>query len=94
MLRCHLEAVEDEVEPELELGAEVVAGLQDVLGCQFHEVWVLACGERVDDALSEVGHLLSAGGRQVRFLERESVEVAVDEGVGVGGHLDREAASA
>ena len=48
----------------------------------------------LEDALGEVGHLLSAGGRQVRFLEREPVDVAVDEGVGVGGHLDREAASA
>ena len=36
------EGVEDQVEPEVELVAEVVAGLEDVLGGQLDEVGVFA----------------------------------------------------
>ena len=39
-----LEAIEDQVEPELVLVAVVVAGLQDVLECQLGEVGVLVGG--------------------------------------------------
>jgi hypothetical protein len=42
------EAVEDQVEPELELVAIVIAGLQDVLGRQLSEVGVLP-GELIED---------------------------------------------
>ncbi len=34
-----------------------------------------------------------AGGGQVRLLEREAVDVAVEQRVGVGGHLHREPAA-
>lgn len=48
------EGVEDQVESELELGAEVVAGLEDVLGGELDEMRVRVDGNRsiIDPATS------------------------------------------
>ena len=49
------EGVEDQAESELELVAEVVAGLQDELSRHLAEVWVLAGGELLHDRFGHVG---------------------------------------
>jgi hypothetical protein len=84
-------AVEDQVEPVLEFVGVVVAGLEDVLDGQLGEVGVLAGGELRHDCLRDLGCLLRGVERQAGLLHCESVDVAVEGGVPVGGQLDREA---
>ena len=86
-----VEAVEDQVEPELVLVAVVVAGLQDVLDDDLGEVRVGAGRELGHDRLGHLGGLLRRVERQAGLLQREPVDVAVEDRVGVGGQLDREA---
>jgi hypothetical protein len=50
-----LEAVEDEVESELELVCVVVAGFGDVLGDRLGEVRILLGGELAEDVLRRLG---------------------------------------
>jgi hypothetical protein len=88
---CGLQAIEDEVEPELELDAEVVAGLENMLGRQLQQVGVLAGGQVRGDGRGEVGHVDAAGRRKVGLLQREPIDVAVDQRVGVRREPDREA---
>ena len=77
--RGPLEAVEDEVEPELVLVAVVVAGLEDVLDGQLGEVRVLVGGNLRQDRLGQLGRLLPGVERQARLLQREPVDVAVED---------------
>ncbi len=53
-----LQAVEDQVESELELVAEVVAGLENVAEGELREVGVLVSSELRQDGLGQVGDLL------------------------------------
>jgi len=63
--------VEDQVEPDLELVREVVAGLRDVLGDRLGEVGILVGGELAEDALRRLCKL--PGGEQDRDLgDRET----------------------
>src|SRR3954453_15805446 len=86
-----LEGLEDQVQSERELVAVIVAGLPHVLGRQLGQVWVLVHGEPRQDLLRELGGLLGSVERQVALLQREPVDVAVEEREGVGGQRDREA---
>ncbi len=86
------EGVEDDGEPDFELVAEVVAGPEDVLGRDLGQVGVLA-GELLHERFGGLGDGLRAEG-QSGLLERESVDVAVQQGVGVGGHGHGEARGA
>ena len=52
------DSVEDQIEPEFELVAVVVAGLEDVLEGQLGEVGVLVGGEPAHDRLGHLGRLL------------------------------------
>ncbi len=75
-------AVEDEVEPEPELGAEVVAGLQDVLDRHLGQVRVLAGGEPRRHRPRHRPRFLRCAERQTRLLHCEPVDVAVEQGEG------------
>jgi hypothetical protein len=54
----HVEAVEDDIEPVLELIAVVVAGLHDVLREELDQVRVLVDGERLEHGLGQLPDLL------------------------------------
>src|SRR6266536_274966 len=86
-----VETVEEQVEPELELVAVVIARLEDVLGRQLGEVRVLLGGELRQDRLRYILDRLGGVERQAGFLKSEAVDIAVEQRVGVRGHLDREA---
>ncbi len=86
-----LEPVEDQIDPELELVRVVVAEPQDVLDGHLGEVGVRVGGELTEDALRHIDDLLRRRERQARLLQGESVDVAVQDGVRVRGHRDREA---
>jgi hypothetical protein len=86
------EGIEDDGEPDLELVAEVVAGLEDVLGRDLGQVGVLT-GELLRERFGGLGDGLRAEG-QSGLLERKSVDVAVQQGIGVGGHGHGEACGA
>ena len=85
-----LHAVEDQFEPELESGAVLGASLDELAG-HPREVRVLVGGQLLEHGLADLGLLPAAAVRQARLLQREPVDVAVEEAVGVGGHGDREA---
>src|SRR5687768_17156773 len=96
------ERVEDEVEAVLERGSEVVADFGDVPGDDFGEVGKLLrergglpllreLGELPDLLLRDGCALLGAVEREALLLEGEAVDVGVLDGVGLDGHLDREA---
>jgi len=87
------QAVEDQVEPELELATVVVAGLQDMLDGQLGEVGVFVGGEPRHDRPRQVRGLLPALERQARLLQREPVDVTVQDRERVRGQRDREAGS-
>src|SRR5919204_6053628 len=86
-----LEAVEDQVEPELELVRVVVAGLQDVLHGELSEVGVRVGGELTADAVRHLDGLIRRLERQARLLQGEAIDVAVQDRVRVRGHGDRKA---
>jgi hypothetical protein len=71
--------VEDDAESELELVAEVVAGLQDVLGRHLDEVRVLIGAEPLHDRLGDVGGSVLEG--HGGLLQGESVHVAIEQRV-------------
>ena len=58
---------------------------------QFGEVWVLVVRHLLQDRLSHVLGLLLGGERETRLLEREAVDVTVENGERVCGHRYREA---
>ena len=91
---CALQAVEDQVEAELELVAKVVAGLQDVLDGECREVRVFGGGELCEEGLGEHRGLDSLVEGQIALLEREPVDVAVQSREGMRGQCGREAGSA
>jgi hypothetical protein len=76
-----LEGVEDKVEADLELIAVVIAGLEDVPGGKLGEVGILLGGKLPGDLLRDLRRLLRGAEWQARFLQRESVDVAVEQGV-------------
>src|SRR4029450_5076051 len=84
------EGVQDHAEPELELVPEVVAGFQYVLGGHLNEVGVRGGRKLLQHGFGNIGEGLRALERQRYLLQRESVNVAVEQGIGVGRHLDRE----
>jgi hypothetical protein len=88
-----VEAVEDEVEPVLVLAAVVVAGLEHVLEGELGEIRVLIGGELRQHGLGEFGSLLAGVERQARFLQREAVDITVEDRVGMGGQRDRASAA-
>jgi putative tricarboxylic transport membrane protein len=101
-LRAHhgpqsLQRVEDQVEPHLELGAPPrgVVARGDEFGGGLVEVGVAVGGDLgEEDLLGHVGELFLGVEGQGRDLQREAVEVAVQEPVGVGGRDDGEAGAA
>src|SRR5918996_212021 len=86
-----LEAVEDQVEPELELVREVVSGFRDVLGDRLGDVGILVGGELAAHVLRRLCKLPGGVDRQGLLLERKAVDVCVLGRVGVDCVLDREA---
>src|ERR1035438_9536139 len=86
-----LEAVEDQVQPELELVAVVIARLQNVLGRQLGEVGESLGGELLEEGHGHLRGLLRAAEGQPELLHREAVEVAVDGRDRMGRQLDGEA---
>jgi len=82
---CSLKGVEDQVEADLELVAVAVAGLEDVPEGQLGEVGVGIGGQLPGDLLRDLPRLLGGVERQARLLQREPVDVAVEQGVSVGG---------
>src|SRR3712207_7016365 len=80
-----LEAVEDQVQAELELLAVVVARLQDVLRGELDEVRVPVDGNLGEHRLRHLGGLIGGLERQTLLLQRKAVNVAVQDREGVGG---------
>ena len=78
------DAVEHHGQADLELVAEVVAGLEHVLAGELDEARVLVGGHLLEDLLGEFGHVLGAVERQGYLLQDESVHVGVEDGHGVG----------
>jgi len=76
-----LEAVEDQIQSELELSAVVVAGLKDVLGRQLREVWVPLGTEPLQERPDDLGNALGVE-RLGGLLHGEPVDVAVEQRVG------------
>src|SRR5215470_3383746 len=72
-----VEAVENQVEADLELVAVGVAGLQDVAGGHLHEVRVLTGGHLTGDLPGNLCRFVLGAGRQTGLLQREPVDVAV-----------------
>src|SRR5260370_35728168 len=64
-----LEAVEDQIEPELELFRVVVAGLHGVLDDHLGEMRVLGGGELPEDVLRDRCIFLLGVVRQVQLLQ-------------------------
>src|SRR5258708_11828909 len=85
------EAVEDQVDPELVLIAVVVAGLEDVLDSELGEVRVLVSGEPRQHRLGQRRGFRWSVERPAALLQREPVDVSVEDRVGLRGQLDREA---
>src|SRR3954453_11928862 len=83
-----VEAVEEEVESELELLPVVVAGSHDVLRGELGEVRVLVDREAREDRLRELGGLLGSAQRQGALGHGEPVDVAVERRVRVGDQAD------
>src|ERR1700680_1145288 len=81
-----VEAVEDQIEPKLELLRVVIAGLHDVLGGQLGEVGELGRRELTEEDLDHRCRLLSRVERQAPLLQRETGDVAVQGGKRGGGH--------
>src|ERR1019366_3776989 len=86
-----LEAVEDQVQPELELVAVVIARLQDVLGRQLGEVGESLGGELREEGPGHLPGFRRAAEGQAELLCRETVEVAVDGRDRMARQLDGEA---
>ena len=85
-----LEAVEDQVDAEPELVAVVVAGLEDVPDGELGEVGELVRRHLRHHRLRHLGRLLFGLAHGQRgLLEREAVDVAVEERERVGRHGDR-----
>src|SRR3954453_12641894 len=85
------EGVEDEVEADLELVAEVVTRPQHVLDGELRQVRIVTRRRLGEDLLREVRGLSPGLERQARLLQRETVDIAVKQCVGMCGLLDREA---
>src|SRR5262249_2489050 len=68
------EGIEDEVEPDLELAAVVVAGLHDMLGGHLGEVWVCPGEHLPGDLLCDLRCLFPGVERQAGLLQREPVD--------------------
>ena len=79
------EAVEDQVEPEPELVAVVIARPQDVLDRQLGEVGVLLGREVIEEGHGHRGGFFGGAEGQVELLHREAVQVAVDGREGMSG---------
>jgi hypothetical protein len=62
-----------------------------VLEGELGEIRVLIGGELRQHGLGEFGGLLAGVERQARFLQREAVDVTVQDRVGMAGQRDREA---
>jgi hypothetical protein len=87
-----LEAVEDQLEAELELGGQVVAAGGDVRADHLGAVGECLMVEAAQHPLGHLGaDLRAVEGRERPLLQREAVDEAVLERVGAGGVLDREA---
>src|SRR6476619_6697533 len=82
---------EDQIETEVELAGEVVAGLAHVLGNGLGEVGIVVSGELAEDLDRQLVDLVSAFEGQVLLLQREAEDEAVEQGEGVTGHRDGEA---
>src|SRR5215467_15442078 len=78
--------IQEQIEPELELGRVTVPGPHDVLGRDLSKVGVRSGSrELAHNGLGHLRSLLSGVERQARLLQRETVDVAVEEGVGMSG---------
>jgi len=86
-----LQRVEDQVEPHLELGRGDVARDDQLCGGRVEVGEAVGRDLGHEDLLGHVGELLLRVEGQRRHLQREPVDVAVEEPVGVGGRDDREA---
>ena len=86
-----LEPVEDQVEPELELGRAVGARRGEVLLGVLDHVGVLLGRDLSQEALGQVDELLLGLERHAHLPEREARDVAVEGVIRVVGHVGREA---
>src|SRR5262249_51033486 len=81
-----LQSIQEQIEPELELGRVTVPGPHDMLGRDLCEVGVRAGSrELAHNGLGHLRGLLSGVKRQARLLQGETVDVAVESGVGMSG---------
>ena len=85
------EAVEDQVEPELELGRAVGARRREVLLGVLDDVGVPSAGIWLQEVLGHVDELRLGLERHVHLPEREARDVAVQGVIRVVGHVGREA---
>ena len=81
-----LKSIQEQIEPELELGLVTVPRPHDMLGRDLGKVG-LRPGRRelAHNGLGHLRSLLSGVERQARLLQRETVDVAVEGGVGMSG---------
>jgi hypothetical protein len=84
------QAVEDEIETEIELVGEVVTGLQVVGPSHLDHRRIRTRCHQFHDGLGDVSHRVRSLKGECRLLEGEPVDVAVDECIGVGGQLEGE----
>src|SRR6476620_1835700 len=82
---------EDQIETEVELAGEVVAGLAHVLGNGLGEVGIVVSGELAENLDRQLVDLVRAFEGQGLLLQREAEDEAVEQGEGVNGHRDGEA---
>jgi glycine cleavage system regulatory protein len=61
-----------------------------VLDDHLGQMWVYVCWELKEDILRELCALLQGVGWQIHLLQRKAIEIAVHDGEGLGGQVDRE----
>lgn len=85
-----LQAVEDQIQTELELVGQVAAGAGDVFGGHLGQMGIFVGGECLEGGSWRIGGLVGPVDREAGLLHHESVDVAVQQ-QGVSRHLDGEA---
>ena len=89
-----MQGVQDQVKAGLELVGVLVARLNNVRDGDLGEIGILPGLELPEDVACDLGGLLAGAEREARLLQREPVDVAVEQRVGVGGQFEREACPA